>query len=100
MRWYTTQGWLRNVRNVESYGRPLLRTDAWVPGLAFQQAAGRRLTHVVATGVVGEVQRRCDVASNRSCERERRWSLAPVASRTGLRTICPPVTLIAWSMTT
>ena len=71
--WYTTQGFYRNVRNVSQPVRPVYRSDAWVPTIAYQWTTGRRTTsHLFLTGLFGRTLRRCDAYSNRICEREPR----------------------------
>lgn len=72
--WYTTQGFYRNTRNVSQAGRPVLRSSAWVPSVAYAAGGRRHTTHFFATGVPGEQLSRCDAFSNQVCEREDRWA--------------------------
>lgn len=72
--WYTTQGFYSNTRNVTQAGRPVLRSDAWVPSIAYAAGGRRHTTHVFATGVVGQQLSRCDASSNEVCERASRWA--------------------------
>lgn len=72
--WYTTQGFYRNSRNVSQTSRPVLRSDAWIPSIAYAIGGRRHTTHVFATGVLGQQLSRCDAYSNEVCEREQRWA--------------------------
>jgi hypothetical protein len=72
--WYTTQGFYRNTRNVSQAARPVLRSNAWVPSVAYAVGSRRHTTHFFATGVLGEQLSRCDAFSNQVCKREDRWA--------------------------
>ena len=72
--WYTTQGFYSNTRNVSQAARPVLRSDAWVPSVAYASGGRRHTKHFFATAVVGQQLSRCDASSNEVCDRERRWA--------------------------
>ena len=70
--WYTTQGYFRNDRNLNAHSRPVLRSTAWVPSIAYQRGGSRTTTHFFLTGVFGTQHSRCNAFSDSVCSRDRR----------------------------